>query len=56
VRDKERQKREHEIDEHVAPAQVSAHRFAQIPNLVVPPDFDQPLTEPEITAWEGNSH
>ena len=30
-----------------------ARRFHQIPNLVVPQDFDAPLPDAEQAAWEG---
>ncbi|WP_162563571.1 hypothetical protein [Mycolicibacterium mucogenicum] len=29
--------------------------FRQLPNLVVPQDFDAPLPESEYTAWEGDT-
>lgn len=28
-------------------------RFGQMPNLVVPNDFDEPLPASELAAWEG---
>jgi len=30
-------------------------RFGQLPTLIVPDNFDEPLPEAEIAAWEGNS-
>jgi hypothetical protein len=30
-----------------------ARSFRQIPNLVVPQDFDAPLPDAEYAAWEG---
>jgi hypothetical protein len=30
-------------------------RFGQLPALRVPDDFDEPLPESELAAWEGNS-
>jgi hypothetical protein len=30
-----------------------ARRFHQMPNLVVPQDFDEPLPAVEYAAWEG---
>lgn len=39
----------------LVPAQQRARRFGQLPALVVPEAFDDPLPEVEIAAWEGNS-
>lgn len=30
-------------------------RFGQLPGMVVPEDFDEPLPESELAAWEENS-
>jgi prevent-host-death family protein len=32
-----------------------ARRFGQLPPLTVPDDFDEPLPDAELAAWEGNS-
>ena len=55
VTGKDRQKRDRDTDEHVPPAQDTVRRFAQLPNQVVPSDFDLPLPESEIAAWEGKA-
>lgn len=52
---KDRQKRDRDTDEHVPPAQDTVRRFAQLPNQVVPSDFDAPLPESEVAAWEGKA-
>lgn len=31
------------------------HRFGQRPSLAVPDTFDDPLPDPEIVAWDGDS-
>lgn len=36
----------------LAPAQRRPRRFAQLATLAVPDDFDEPLPESEIAAWE----
>lgn len=38
----------------LAPVQATPRRFGQLPNLTVPEDFDDPLPESELAAWEGN--
>ena len=37
------------------PAHPRPRRFGQLPALTVPDDFDEPLRDAEIAAWEGNS-
>jgi prevent-host-death family protein len=37
------------------PAQQRLRRFGQLPALTVPDNFDDPLPDAEIAAWEGNS-
>jgi prevent-host-death family protein len=37
------------------PVHETPRRFGQLPNLAVPGDFDDPLPESELAAWEGNS-
>jgi prevent-host-death family protein len=39
----------------LGPVQPVPRRFGQLPNIVVPTDFDEPLPESEIAAWDGNS-
>ena len=41
-----------DIDKGGAP-RGRARRFHQMPNLVVPQDFDAPLPDAEYAAWEG---
>ena len=38
----------------LVPFRPLPRRFGQLPNLVVPDDFDEPLPEAELAAWEGN--
>jgi prevent-host-death family protein len=35
------------------PVRPVRRRFGQLPGLVVGDDFDEPLTESELRAWEG---
>lgn len=37
----------------LVPVQPVARKFGQLPNLVVPKDFDDPLPDAELAAWEG---
>ncbi|MCV7145695.1 prevent-host-death protein [Mycobacterium riyadhense] len=39
----------------LVPVHDTPRRFGQLPNLTVPDDFDDPLPESELAAWEGNS-
>ena len=39
----------------LAPAEPRPRRFGQLPALTVPDDFDEPLPDAELAAWEGNS-
>jgi prevent-host-death family protein len=39
----------------LVPVQPVPRRFGQLPSMVVPADFDEPLPESEIAAWEGDS-
>jgi hypothetical protein len=42
--------------EHVRAADGDiARRFGQLQNLSVPDTFDDPITDAEIAAWEGDS-
>ncbi|MGV0834022.1 type II toxin-antitoxin system Phd/YefM family antitoxin [Mycolicibacterium thermoresistibile] len=36
-------------------AQARPRRFGQLPALEVPDDFDAPLPEADLAAWEGHS-
>jgi prevent-host-death family protein len=37
----------------LVPIAAVPRRFGQLPNLVVPNDFDEPLPATELAAWEG---
>ena len=37
----------------LVPAQPVPRKFGQLPNLVIPSDFDEPLPESELKRWEG---
>ncbi|MFN8073092.1 MAG: type II toxin-antitoxin system Phd/YefM family antitoxin [Mycobacterium sp.] len=39
----------------LGPVQPRPRVFGQIPALVVGNDFDEPLPESEVAAWEGNT-
>ena len=39
----------------LSPTQQRPRKFGQLPALVVPDTFDDPLPDTEIAAWEGNS-
>jgi prevent-host-death family protein len=39
----------------LTPARPRPRKFGQLPALVVPDTFDEPLPDAEIAAWEGNS-
>ncbi|MGH3634048.1 MAG: type II toxin-antitoxin system Phd/YefM family antitoxin [Mycobacterium sp.] len=39
----------------LTPAHQRPRKFGQLPALVVPETFDDPLPDAEIAAWEGNS-
>jgi hypothetical protein len=39
----------------VVPFDVPPRRFGQLQNLSVPDTFDDPITDAEIAAWEGDS-
>ncbi len=39
----------------LSPAHRRPRRFGQLRALVVPENFDEPLPEAEIAAWEGDS-
>jgi hypothetical protein len=39
----------------VHPSSKSPRRFGQLPSLGVPDNFDDPLPDAEIAAWEGDS-
>ena len=36
----------------LVPVEPVPRRFGQLPNLVVPNDFDEPLPESELVRWE----
>lgn len=37
----------------LVPVQPVPRKFGQLPNLLVPSDFDEPLPESELVTWEG---
>ncbi|MGV0812050.1 type II toxin-antitoxin system prevent-host-death family antitoxin [Mycolicibacterium boenickei] len=39
---------------HLVPIETVPRRFGQLPNLVVPSDFDDPLPASELSAWEDD--
>jgi len=39
----------------MSPAVPRQRRFGQMPGLAVPDDFDAPLSDDELAAWEGGS-
>ncbi|GBE64754.1 hypothetical protein MFM001_12160 [Mycobacterium sp. MFM001] len=39
----------------LTPAQRRRRKFGQLPTLAVPENFDDPLPDTELAAWEGNS-
>jgi prevent-host-death family protein len=40
----------------LVPVQPVPRQFGQLPNLVVPSDFDEPLPESELARWEGDAN
>jgi len=38
----------------LTPVQQTPRRFGQLPNLVVPADFDESLPETELVTWEAS--
>jgi prevent-host-death family protein len=39
----------------LSPAHPRPRKFGQVPALVVPDNFDEPLPDAEIAAWQGDS-
>lgn len=37
----------------LVPVTAVPRRFGQLPNLVIPSNFDDPLPASELAAWEG---
>jgi prevent-host-death family protein len=37
----------------LVPVKPVPRKFGQLPNLLVPKDFDDPLPESELARWEG---
>jgi prevent-host-death family protein len=37
----------------LVPVQPVPRKFGQLPNIVVPKDFDDPLPNSELVRWEG---
>ena len=38
----------------LVPVQSVPRQFGQLPNLVVPNDFDEPLPDSELARWDGS--
>ncbi len=38
----------------LVPLQPAPRKFGQLPNLVVPNDFDDPLPDSELARWESS--
>jgi len=38
----------------LVPVQPVPRQFGQLPNLVVPTDFDEPLPDSELARWDGS--
>ncbi|OZF07541.1 type II toxin-antitoxin system prevent-host-death family antitoxin [Rhodococcus sp. 15-1154-1] len=39
----------------ISPVAPTTRRFGQFPGLVIPEDFDKPIPEDELTAWDAPS-
>jgi prevent-host-death family protein len=39
----------------LVPVQPLPRRFGQLPNLLVPDNFDDPLPDSELAAWAGDA-
>lgn len=37
----------------LVPVEPVPRKFGQLPNLLVPKDFDEPLPDLELAVWEG---
>jgi prevent-host-death family protein len=37
----------------LVPVQPVPRQFGQLPNFVIPHDFDEPLPESELARWDG---
>jgi prevent-host-death family protein len=37
----------------LVPVKLVPRKFGQLPKLLVPSDFDEPLPESELARWEG---
>ncbi|MGW0157795.1 type II toxin-antitoxin system Phd/YefM family antitoxin [Mycobacterium sp. NPDC003323] len=37
----------------LVPVQPAPRIFGQLPNLLIPRDFDEPLPDAELNAWDG---
>lgn len=38
----------------LVPVQPVPRKFGQLPGLVIPNDFDEPLPDSELARWEGD--
>lgn len=43
------------MDEPVSASKLPVRTFGQLPDLQVPEDFDEPLTDAENAVWEADS-
>ena len=43
------------MDEPVSASKLPMRTFGQLPDLHVPEDFDEPLTDAENAVWEADS-
>lgn len=39
----------------LVPIAPTPRKFNQLPNLIVPKDFDDPLPDTELAAWDGTN-
>lgn len=37
----------------LVPVELMPRKFGQLPNLLVPKDFDEPLSDSELARWES---
>lgn len=39
----------------ISPIEPKARKFGQFPGLAIPEDFDDPIPDAELTAWDSTS-
>lgn len=39
----------------LSPVQITPRTFGQLPHLVIPESFDEPLPESELSVWDSTS-